>query len=288
MVPKKNMMLCYPNRIEEAELKGGAWSETLPLAHAQDRLLALRTRSIDTALDSTRFTVTLPKIRTIRSLALIDHNLSVTAQYRISAYVRPDDPEPMMTTLWLPVWEIIYPYGSVPFEDEHFWTGRPTPEDVQGYRIDLIYLTEQVIRARHWQIEISDPGNPDGYVEFGRVWISDAWQPVYNMSYPESAGYQSRTTVSEAYSGAETFGIKRGRRYQRCSLDWLNTAEAMGRAWELQRNIDIHGEVLFIFDPTDAVNRHRRSFLGRLRQLSALEHPYLDTYRLPLEIQEIL
>ncbi len=282
------MMLCYPNRIDEAALSGGAWSPAAPLAAAQDRVIAVRTRSVDTAVASVTIDIDLRRTRPIRAIAVIDHNLTVNARYRVTGAERADFSPPNISTGWLPLWGVIYPYGSVPWEDEHFWTGGAVTEDLAGYRLDLIHLLPTASLAQFWRIEIDDAANPDGYVEFGRLFIGDGWQPIYNMSYGNTVQYTPRTDVAEALSGTETFDVRPARRVQRCALDWLTPAEASGRAFELQRRVGIDGEVLFVHDPADPINRHRRCFLGRLRQLSAIEHPYFNVHRMPVEIQEIL
>lgn len=284
----KSIILCYPNRIAEAVLSGGAWAPTLPLSNAQDPLIGVRCRSADLLPASTQIVIDLQRLRPARALALIDHNLSLTARYRLTASAAADFSAPVLAMGWQPVWDIVFPYGTVAWEDEHFWTGRPVEEDLAGYRLDLVAPLDAVALARYWRIEIEDPDNAAGFVEFGRIFIGDGWQPARNMSYGSSIAYQPRTDVAEALSGAETFDVRAPRRIQRCQLDWLGGEEAMAKAVEMQRRVGIHAEVLYIHDAADRVNMHRRSFLGRLRQLSPIEHPYYDTHRLAVEIQEIL
>jgi len=120
------------------------------------------------------------------------------------------------------------------------------------------------------------------------LFIGGAWQPQYNLSYSPSFVFSPRTEASEAMSGAETLDARPARRVARGSLDWLSESEAMGVIFDLQRQIGDHGEVLYIYDPDDVINRVRRSFLGRLRRLSPITHPYLHVHQWPFEIQEIL
>lgn len=282
------IMLCYPNRIDEAMLSGGAWSATLPLSNAQDPLLALRTRSANATPAATLILIDLQRLRLTRVAALIDHNLSATARYRLTGSTSSDFSAPVLDTGWHSVWSVIWPFGSVPWEDEHFWTGLPTADDLGGYRRDLIVPLQASVLARYWRLEIDDASNPAGFVEFGRAFISDGWRPAKTLSYGSSIGFQARTDVAEAISGAETFDVRPPRRVQQLSLDWLSSSEAMGKALELQRQVGIHGEVLYLHDENDRINMHRRSFLGRLRTLSPIEHPYYDTHRVAVEIQEVL
>ena len=135
---------------------------------------------------------------------------------------------------------------------------------------------------------MDDTANAAGYVEVGRVFIGDCWEPENNASYGAAIGYTSRTEVEEARSGAEYFDTRSAYRVWRGSLDWMGIEEAMASAMEMQRRLDVSGEALFIFDPADRRNMLRTSFLGRLRRLTEIEHPYLDTYRMAVELKELL
>ncbi|MDR2451003.1 MAG: hypothetical protein LBE85_04360 [Candidatus Accumulibacter sp.] len=280
-------MICYPNRIDESTLAGGGWSPALPLANALDPLLALRARSVDAAPASTVIEIDLRRIRPVRAVAVIDHNLTALAEYRVTAAADGGLDDPLVLTDWLPVFPVIYPFGSVQWEDEHFWTGRAVEDDVEGYRMDLIHLFGNAQLIRRIRIALRDPGNLAGFVEFGRLFVGDGFAPVYNMSYGNAFNWQPRTDVSEALSGTETFDVRRARRVQTIALDWLTPGDAVA-AMELQRTLGIHGEILYLHDPDDMENRHRRCFLGRLEALSPIEHPYLNTHRWPVRVREIL
>ena len=65
-------------------------------------------------------------------------------------------------------------------------------------------------------------------------------------------------------------------------------AEAYGYGFEVLRRSAVHEEVFLIPDEADTANRARRDFMGRLRQLSALEHPYGDIATTAFEVSELL
>jgi hypothetical protein len=282
-----NVLICFPNRIAEATLSGGAWVASLPLENALDPLLALRARSADATAASTVIDIDLQRIRPVRAVAVIDHNLTSLAEYRLTLAEDAQAETPVAVTAWLPVFPVIYPFGSVPWEDEHFWSGRAGDDDIEGYRMDLIHLFESAELARHIKIELRDAGNLAGFVEFGRLFVGDGFHPAYNLSYGNAFGWSPRTDVVEALSGAESFDVKPARRVQTIAFDWLSTAESV-TIMELQRKTGVHGEILYLHDPADVINRHRRCFLGRLETLSPIEHPYFDTHRWPVRIREIL
>lgn len=289
-----NLLICWPNRIDQATLSGGSWRATMPLSNVQSRVLGVRARSTSASTAATKMTIDLGTERAVRGLALVNHTLSAPARVRVIATEGDPASAPGATLYdsgWVAAWDYgIGPWkvGNFEWDDDRFWGGGFLPEEVQGYRSTWIRPLVSEVLARWWQIQMSDPSNVAGYVEVGRVFIGEGWQPENNASYGASIGYESRTEVDEARSGAEYFDTRSAYRVWRGSLDWMSESEAMTNALEMQRRMDVSGEVLFVFDPGDTRNWIRSSFLGRLRRLTPIEHPYLDTHRMAVEIKELL
>lgn len=287
-----NALFGFPNQGDAATLSGGSWSASLPITNLQDRVLAKKARSADLAAASTIVIADLGRTRQIRIAALIAHNLSMTALYRVTAANASNFATLVADSGWLPVWPAVYPSGALTqleWEDDNWWTGQYTAEQVTGVNWNLIHVFNPAyVLARYWKIELSDPLNANGFVEAGRLFLAPAWQPAKNFSYGASLGWESNTQIDEALGGTEYFDRRTPYRVQRLSLDWLTTEEGLVSAYELIRRAGIDGEVLFVRDPDDTLHAIRRQFLGRLRQLSPLEDPYFNTTRLPLEIKELL
>lgn len=289
-----NLLIGWPNRIDEATLSGGSWQAAMPLANLKNRTLGIKARSTDDANPSTKMTINLLTGRSVRALALANHNLSAPARVRVIATEGDPAGTPGATLYdsgWRDAWDFGYGAWSVErfdWADDRFWSGGFLAEEITGYRATWVHPLPADVLAQWWQVQIDDTANPAGYVELGRVFIGECWQPAYNASYGASIGYVSRTDVEEARSGAEYFDTRSAYRVFSGALDWLSEDEAMSRAMEMQRRMDVSGEALFIYDPDDTRNLIRSSFLGRLRRLSAIEHPYLDTHKMALEIKELL
>jgi hypothetical protein len=81
----QNVMLGFPNRIDESSLSGGSWLAALPLANLKNRTLGKLARSTDLAPASTWLKMDLGAPRKIRALDLRNHNLSAGAKVRIRA-----------------------------------------------------------------------------------------------------------------------------------------------------------------------------------------------------------
>lgn len=135
--------------------------------------------------------------------------------------------------------------------------------------------------ARYWRITFSAAST------IGRVFIGPRFKTATNMDWNPSFSRESRSVIGEALSGME-FGDKRNsRRVWRGAFSWLTPAEA--DAFDtMQEAADITDEVYWIEEESDVTYRGKRWFLGRFRQLSPIEYPYLNIHKVGIEIGELL
>lgn len=284
-----NMMLAWPNRFDGAALDQGDWVATMPLDNLLDRVLAIRARSLTP--DYAHFRATLVTDYEVRAISLANHNLSPTATYRVTCGYDATFATWSYDSGWLNVWPADLAMGEwtmLEWEDDRFWSGTYGGEAIEGYRAGTVLLLDRPVRGKYWHIQIQDAGNYDGYIELGRVFLGPVWQPVYNVSYGSGITWNSRTEVAESRSGSEYFDIKAAFRTFRGAVEHMAIDEAYSQALEAQRRMDVHGEMLFVYNPSDTVHMIQRSMLCRFRQLTALEHPNYDRYRMAIELKEIL
>jgi hypothetical protein len=142
--------------------------------------------------------------------------------------------------------------------------------------------------AQYWRVEINDTTNAAGYIQVGRVFIGPAYQPTVNMSYGAGLGWETKTVAQEALGGAEYFQHRTPYRVATIKLDWLSVDEALANAFEIMRRAGLDAEVFWVHDPDDTVHALRRRFIGRLRQLSAIQYPYPNVNSAAFEIKELL
>lgn len=283
-----NCMLGFPNRTDQSTLSGGAWASTLPLQNLQSREIGEVAQTTDTALASTQFTIDLGRSMKTQIIALRNHNLSITAEYRVTGSLTSDFAVMSHDSGWADVWPVIYPWGALEWEDDNWWTGKYTAEEREGYTTELDHLLPAAKLGRYWRIEIRDVGNPAGFIQIGRLFIGPAWQPKMNMIYGASIGWETKTEVQEVKSGAEYFDVRTPYRFQKFTLDYMRQDEAFTRAFELQRQAGIHAEIVFIQNPHDTAHALRRRFMCRIRALSAIEYPYNGINSTAFELKELL
>jgi hypothetical protein len=169
----------------------------------------------------------------------------------------------------------------------HFWDLLPTDEEIAYYTKNIIYVVPQIVAAQYYQIEFFDSTNTNGYVELGRIFVGQTYQPVLNMNLGASIGYESPTIIDTAMSGAEFFDRRESFRIAQFTLDHLTYAESILNN-DIMKISGTDLEVLYIWDSADELNLQRRSFLGRLRALSPISQPYNTRYQTTYEIKELL
>lgn len=219
---------------------------------------------------------------------LQNHNLSIAAQYRISLSLVPDFASTVADSGWKSVWPTVYPFGTLPWGASNWWTGKYPADQIEAYTGTLVFILSTPVNARYIRVELNDTANAAGYVQAGRVFAADGWQPVRNMVYGASLAWESRTEVQESLSGAEYFNLRTPVRVARFALDAMGQDEAMAGAFEIQRAMGVNDELLFIWDPDDTTHALRRQFLCRLRALSPIENPGPDRWKAPFEVKELL
>jgi len=283
-------MIGFPNRVDSATLSGGSWSSSLPRSNLQSRVLGKVARTANVTTAATQFDIDLGSDMKVRVFAVVNHNFSLFATYRLRGSTVSNFASTVYDSgaTFVDVWPVVYPSESLDWEDSNWWGGKYTAEQIEGYTRTLVVVLPANVTARHWRFEVNDTTNAAGYLDMGRVFIGPVWQPANNMSYGAANGWETKTDVQEALGGAEYFQRRTPYRVARFSLNWMSEDEGMANAFELQRRAGIDQDVLWIHDPDDTVHALRRQFLGRLRQLSPIEYPYPLTQSAGFEIKEIL
>lgn len=290
-VDNGNVTICYPNRVVESTLAGGSWVSTLPLNNLKDRVIKKRARSVDLTAANTKFNATWTRARPISVIALAGHNFSTSATIQIKIY----DEAAMTTLLYdsgvVNVWPSIYESTDLEWEYDNFWLGTVNDLDRDNFTPLFTHFVniEATPIAKYMTVEMFDTTNSDGYVEIGRLFFGDAWQPTLNASLGLQFGYSTSTGVESTLDDTEYFDRRTPKRSVNFNLDHLVVNEAFGRVFDIQRQQGIDGEILFAYTKQDVLYSYERRFLGRLSQLDAIAEPYVDTrHQVPLSIIEII
>jgi hypothetical protein len=292
-----NAILAFPNWLDASPRfativsTGGLWSPDLPFSNVFSPILAKVARSIDANPQHTRRWIDLGTLRDTLICGFPFASGSKTLQWRLRCFETwlDEDSAVLGDTGWADVFGVIYPEGTLPNWHPSFTDGRLTAEDLSVYPVPAFHVFDTAVVGRYWLLEFDDSGSAQGYIDLPRLFFAPGWQPTINMGVGATIGYEDRSIVQEALGGTEFFEVLEGRRVVRFRIDYLPQNEALTWALDMQRRLGIHGDAFFTWDPSDLANRHRFSFMGRLRSLSPVEAVTSTGYFRPaFEIAEIL
>lgn len=278
-------LLGYSNRINDATLSGGAWTTSLPIQNLQTRILGQLARTANAANSSSIINMDFGVARNIQVVSLVNHNISLAGQIRITASA-----DNWVTTAYtsglIDVWPAVYSFGDLEWEDDAWWSGTYTGEDIEGYTTNIAHILPSLTFYRYWRIEILDDTNVAGYIQLGRVFIGSAWQPTRDAEVGLSLGWETSTNVQKALSGTKYFQHRTPYRVTKFTLNVMDMDEALTKAFEIDKRMGIDGEVMWIQNTQDTIHSLRRRFLGTLRELSSIEFPYSNYGRKGYVIEE--
>jgi hypothetical protein len=272
-----NLGLFAPNRaVAGLAISGGSWEAALPASHLLNAELAVVARTTNASTSSTQVAIDLGQARVIRAVAIVRHNLSLNATWRVLLGTTSGAGDVYSGTLAA--------WSSSAFQTALATAGVDTGESERDGSLAMIVLP-QSYSARHVKVEISDASNADGYVEIGRLFIGGGVVPQYNASYGLRDELIDLSTVTRSESGAPWPVRRRRLRQVRFVLPWLSLDEGE-LLQEVRRLIGITDEVLYAPDVGDSFVCNRFGMLGQLEEMSALEFPYQRLRALPLVIRQ--
>jgi len=292
-----NCLFAFPDRVLPNSyvapvLTGGSWLTALPLANLQDSSdtrLSTLARSTNVQPASTLIDIDLGTLRDLRVMAILRHNLSLTATIRFQFWTDTARTQLAYDTGTLLVWLPFYPAGSLPWGHPSLWDGKILQEDRDGYQFDFIRALPNQVVVRSVRVEISDTGNSDGYVELARCILAPAWQPPVNFIYGNTVGWESDATISKSLGGRRFINEQAKRRTAACTIEHLDPGIAMSSVMEMQRRLGMSGELIYVHDPTVTSQAEwQRSFLCNLEELSPIENPYFNANTAGFKLLEVL
>lgn len=281
-----NLFLGWPNRIDEASLSGGAWLPGLPLANLKERALSKVCRSIDASTGSTVIDLDLGQARSLRALALQNHNLSQAGSWRVKLGSSAGASD-IYSGSYQSAWSLSFDSGQLEWGGNNWWDGMVDDDYIRHPYIAPMLLPTWY-SARYVRIEISDAANPDGYIQMGRIFVGGGFVPAIGAMYGLSEGWDDVSRLDYTLSGALVADIGRRRRWAKFELGYIRHADEAPTVHEMLRRLGTAGEVLYLPNTSNWQSCQRYGFVGRLREMSAIEYPYVNARSIGLAIEELI
>lgn len=185
------------------------------------------------------------------------------------------------------VFDTIYEWGSIDTTHPSWFTGKATEEQRRALPFPMLKVIDFIV-ARYWYFEFFDSTNADGYVRLPRLWLAPGYQSSRGIDYGAQHNFITDTRVDTTLGGRRVYGVEPVARTLPLSLSHLPIGEAMNNVFDMQRDIGIHKQFFFVFDPDDTALMHRRAFLATMEKLAGLEYPYYNAQGTSMEIREVV
>jgi hypothetical protein len=283
----ENCIIGTPRWTGRATFTGGSWHVTYPVSNLKRLPLSYVARSTDALAASTQFVATLSEDSPVRLIALVRHNLTLAATFRVRLYSDAGLTELVYDSEVIDVWPVVYPASTIEWEDNNWFTGKYTDEEIAGYVWTRPLWLGAVYIARAIKVEIFDATNPAGYVEVGLCEIAQGWQASVNFAYGLEHGFESRSEGQEALGGEMYFDRRPLKRLARGEIRMLPHDEAMAKGGEFFRRHDKAEPFLWFPFPDTQVHWVRDTYLARNAELPLMALARFGRDRFPFSFREV-
>lgn len=278
----------FPRWTKDVTWSGGSWLTAYPAANLGTLPFAKVARSNGLAAASTMFRGEFSTPRLAEIVVLCRHNLTLGATWRVRLYEHPGDVAPIYDSGFVEVWPEVYGEDEVTWDGGNFWDRQYTPEQIAGYPFYAPMFVPGAFTVAFLTVEISDPGNPDGFVQVGLCEVASALDLPIGVAFGAQLGFESRTILTEAEGGMEYPERRSKARTFTGSLQAVARGTSLARFYELQRLHDIDLPFFWWPEREDARQVLRQAYLARFRQLDPITQAYTAHDTLALSLKEIL
>lgn len=275
---------------------GGSWLSDYPLANLAFPVpLSQVARSTNLDAGSTVITLTSEITRRVGLIHLAGHNFSLDAQIRTRLYTDAAMlTDPLVDTGYVDVWPEVYPWdddnggSSLEWEDDNFWTGKYLDSEVAGTTWSWTWLGDVDQMAAGIRLDISDPNNPAGYVEMGYLEIAARGEVTRSFSWGSEYGFRRRSQQTEAIGGAIYIDRRDAPRVFRGTFKAAPRIEALTRHFEMLRQLDADGVVVWIPHPDEPQHWPRTTMLARLVDPGLQSYVARGYDDVPISLEEVI
>lgn len=288
---RTNAAIVAINRVDalySAVVTAGNTLISLPPANLQDRQISKVARLNTTVAANTWWQVDFSTTRVIDIVALINHNLSQSATWRVRLSAASDMSSPVYDSGTVAAWAPVGGYGSLPW-GVFSWGDDVQPFELAFYNASSFAVCPSTVSARYLRVDLTDTTNSAGYLQAGRLVAGPAWFPSLNMMFGWSIGWIDESTVDRSLGGQVYIDEKPRYRVVRFSMASLAEEEALAQGFDfLQRRKGVAGDVLMIPQPGRSDLFLHEAIYGRMRSLGPVVGPSPFVRSIDFEIEETL
>lgn len=274
-----NFLLATSVLSDAASLTTSTAPATLPAANLQTRAIQEVFRASDAS--AAYIVADLGEAKDFNLVALLGH----TGSSRSYARVRAAASEAALTAA------PVYDSGNAPFRSHQSgydagWASGVSDEEygalATNHFLDFIPagLSLQWVR-----IDFVDPNQT--YVDVGRLYIANAFQPSTNMNYGESLGFIDPSRTPRTAGGRLSPTERPKYRVQELTISFNSEDEMFDGVFDMENACGTTKDVLFVYDPDQLTHLQKRTIYGSLKSLQPIVHSNFGIFEKPFRIEEI-
>ena len=276
-----NLRIIYDNAIDRAVLTASSTAGSLVPANMQVDRKSKVWRASGTSATVTATWASAAQL--ISGVMLPFCSLTSAATITVRCYSVATGGSPIYT---------LGPILAAPYTPLGMWSWGTIPLGVNAYSygnntygriwFDNTYSVKRV------EIDISDPTNPLGYIEVGRMVAGSHWSPTYNTAFGIPVTFPDSSVQERTDSGDLVTTI--GTRTKKLSFDlnWL-VASDRNTFTSLMQHVGVSKPIfvsLFPNDP-DASKEQIYQIYGKLPNVSQMSHTMHTIYASQINIEEV-
>lgn len=287
MATGTSAVLGWPSNTDLFALAGGNWAAAYPRDNLHKMPLSKVARTISTDSIDTVITATASVTQRVGIIALARHNMTPGAQIRLRLFQDAAMTVEIYDSGVQDVWPEVYPYDSLEWEDDNYWTGTYLDSELVGTTWLWLWWEGVDYMAAGIRLDISDPGNPEGYVQAGYLEIAGQYQVGFNFDYGAAYGFRFRTIATESLGGAKYFDDRTKPRTFKGSFRMTHN-EALAKQFEMRRQRDICEPVIWLPNPEERIHWVRSAMLCQFQDAGMFSYYSAGIDEVPIQLEEVI
>lgn len=281
----RNLALCWPNRFTEATVSQGSYESLFPPSNLYDPEPTAVARTTDLLTTSTWLRVTFPTPRTIRSIAPMNTNATRDCTFRVKAGTTAGASD-LLDTGVLDLWRIPFDTWGIEWRSTGNWWDDAQISTIYGAPWTPGLFLNEDVTSKYWDLFFDDTANPDGYLQFGRLFMGPALILEHGAEYGGRRPLKDFSSKAVLLNGGIVRRARRAARKEIFNLPLIWNGPEEYRVQEMLRVSRTVNEVYYVPKFWDPAVLQYKGFVGTLDELSGMSAATFRSQGMQLQITE--